>query len=96
MGCPRKYAVAITAEVYGKGTWPLDEALCLRVAREIGLDAGEFSALLEASDISSEIERSCLRAADRGVFGVPTCFVGESMFWGNDRLVLVEKALKQL
>jgi 2-hydroxychromene-2-carboxylate isomerase len=32
----------------------------------------------------------------RGVFGVPTVFVGERMFWGNDRFELarffVEKA----
>ena len=29
----------------------------------------------------------------RGAFGVPTFFVGERMFWGNDRLVLVRHAL---
>jgi 2-hydroxychromene-2-carboxylate isomerase len=29
----------------------------------------------------------------RGVFGAPTFFVGEDMFWGNDRLMFVEEAL---
>jgi len=28
------------------------------------------------------------------VFGVPTFLLGERMFWGNDRLVLLEVALR--
>jgi len=28
------------------------------------------------------------------VFGAPTSFVGDQMFFGNDRLVFVESALK--
>ena len=33
------------------------------------------------------------RACERGAFGVPTFFVGHTMFWGNDRLVLLEHEL---
>ena len=29
-------------------------------------------------------------AVERGAFGAPTCFVGGAMYWGNDRLHLVE------
>jgi len=29
------------------------------------------------------------------VFGAPTFFVGEEMFWGNDRLHFVDAALKE-
>ena len=29
----------------------------------------------------------------RGVFGAPTCFVGEQMFFGQDRLDFVREAL---
>ncbi|QIN80857.1 hypothetical protein GBA65_16300 [Rubrobacter marinus] len=32
-------------------------------------------------------------AAGRGVFATPTFFVGEEMFWGNDRLDFVREAL---
>ncbi len=32
-------------------------------------------------------------AADRGVFGAPTIFVGDEMFFGNDRLSFVEARL---
>jgi 2-hydroxychromene-2-carboxylate isomerase len=29
----------------------------------------------------------------RGAFGAPTMFVGDTMFWGNDRLPLLEEFL---
>jgi 2-hydroxychromene-2-carboxylate isomerase len=32
-------------------------------------------------------------AIERGVFGAPAFFVGEELFWGNDRLQFVEEAL---
>jgi len=32
-------------------------------------------------------------AVARGVFGAPTMFVGERMFWGQDRLEAVREAL---
>lgn len=33
-------------------------------------------------------------ATQRGAFGAPTFFVGQQMFWGNDRLQLMEACLK--
>ena len=33
-------------------------------------------------------------AAERGVFGSPTMFVGEEMFFGNDRLDFMTEALR--
>jgi len=32
----------------------------------------------------------------RGAFGVPTFFVRDRMFWGNDRVVLLRHYLRQL
>jgi len=29
-----------------------------------------------------------------GAFGAPTFFVGDAMFWGNDRMHFIEAALK--
>ena len=34
-------------------------------------------------------------ALARGVFGVPTIFVGERSFWGNDRLQFAEAELRR-
>ena len=59
-------------------------------AARVGLDAPE---LLEQSVEQAHKDR--LRevteeAIDRGAFGAPTFFVGDAMFWGNDRLHFVE------
>jgi len=55
------------------------------VLERLGLPA---AALLRAAQLDANKAR--LRAATeeaqrRGVFGAPTFFVGEEMFWGNDR-----------
>jgi 2-hydroxychromene-2-carboxylate isomerase len=35
-----------------------------------------------------------MRAVDRGVFGAPAFFVGDDMYWGQDRIEQVKSALK--
>lgn len=62
------------------------------------IDAAGFdgAALLErAADpaVKDALRRNTEEAVERGAFGAPTFFVGEEMFWGNDRLDFVEEAL---
>ena len=40
-------------------------------------------------------EAALQSAHRRGAFGVPTFFLGKRRFWGNDRLVLLEPALRK-
>lgn len=56
------------------------------VLTAIGLPASDL--LTEASTETTKIRlRSQTKEArDRGIFGAPTFFVGDQMFWGNDRL----------
>ena len=49
---------------------------------------------LQAPDTQARHTTACwTRLQARGAFGVPTFFLGERMFWGNDRLMLLEAAL---
>ena len=67
-----------------------------RVVEKAGLDA---RALLEdAGDpaVKAELRATTEEAVARGVFGAPTFFVGDEMFFGNDRLDFVERALIEL
>ena len=41
------------------------------------------------------IMRGAVASQRLGVFGAPTFFVGDEMFWGNDRLDFVESALER-
>jgi 2-hydroxychromene-2-carboxylate isomerase len=62
------------------------------------LDAAGFSGatLIErasGADYAAKLNEATTKAAERGVFGAPTVFVGDDMFFGNDRLDFVAEAL---
>ena len=58
-----------------------------------GLDGDAALALAESQEIADRLVRDTREAIERGVFGVPTLFVGDEMFWGNDRFELVRHFL---
>jgi 2-hydroxychromene-2-carboxylate isomerase len=60
-----------------------------------GLAGASLVALAHVQDVKDELRKNTDLALSRGVFGVPTIFVGERSFWGNDRLEFVESALRQ-
>jgi 2-hydroxychromene-2-carboxylate isomerase len=61
--------------------------------REAGLDAERLLARTEDPAVKEELKRNTDEAVRRGVFGAPTFFVGDAMFWGNDRVQFVAEAL---
>ena len=65
------------------------------VLTETGFDPVEFMALLGDQSIKDRLKETN-KAVARGVFGAPTFFVGEDMFWGQDRLEFVAEALSKL
>jgi len=46
--------------------------------------------------MAAQLDANTDEAAERGVFGSPTVFVGEAMFFGNDRLEFVREELARL
>lgn len=66
----------------------------LSEARARGLDVSRFEADLDSPDLAREHERHIVEAGARGVFGVPTFLYGDRLYWGNDRLVLLQAALE--
>jgi 2-hydroxychromene-2-carboxylate isomerase len=67
---------------------PVSEAV-----RRIGTDPDEVLAGASAPEAKEALKKATGEAVERGVFGAPAFFVGDEMFWGNDRLHFVEKAL---
>jgi 2-hydroxychromene-2-carboxylate isomerase len=53
-----------------------------------GLDGAEALARARSPELAARLEAESRAAVERGVFGVPTLFVGGEMFWGNDRFEL--------
>jgi 2-hydroxychromene-2-carboxylate isomerase len=78
-----------------KGTEEADEDGPLQeVAARIGADPEEVLEKAASGEAKEALKSATSEALERGVFGAPTFFVGEEMFWGNDRLHFVEAALK--
>lgn len=70
--------------------------MCVARAGEAGLDIAAFAIALDDPEVRAEQEAILHRALDRGAFGVPTFAVGDRLFWGNDRLVLLRHHLGKL
>ena len=69
----------------------IDDDVIAGLPAQLGLDAGSFRRDLETARPRHDALLD--EARTRGAFGVPTFFLGDRMFWGNDRLVLLEAAL---
>ena len=60
---------------------------------EGGFDSAEFAALVGDPKVKAKLIATTEEAVARGVFGAPTFFVGDAMFFGQDRLDFVREAL---
>ena len=60
------------------------------------LDAERALVAIESAAIKERLRAYTDDAIRRGAFGAPSFFVGEQLFWGNDRLHQVEAALRRL
>ena len=65
----------------------------LAVIAEIAEGAGIPADAIENPDIKARLKANTEEAVSRGVFGAPTFFVGEKMFFGNDRFDFIREAL---
>lgn len=71
-----------------------DDALAAAAGRA-GLRADAFRAALADPATADDVERGIDDALARGVAGVPTFFLGDASWFGNDRLPLLEHALSR-
>jgi 2-hydroxychromene-2-carboxylate isomerase len=58
-----------------------------------GFDPMAMMALANAQSTKDALKAATEEAVARGVFGAPTFFVGQQMFWGQDRIDFVREAL---
>lgn len=72
-----------------------DLAVVGQVLHNAGFDGAAMMALVSQQDVKDRLKVLTERAVQRGIFGAPTFFVGEQMFWGQDRLDFVQQALTQ-
>lgn len=70
-----------------------DPAEMPAVLARAGIDGDAFTALIGADATKARLKATTEAAVARGAFGAPTFFVGDAMYFGQDRLDWVEEAL---
>ena len=70
-----------------------DPAVVGAVLARAGFDPAELMAIAADPLVKDTLKNLTQAAVDRGIFGAPTFFVGDEMFWGQDRMDFVREAL---
>ena len=70
-----------------------DAAVLGETLQKAGFDTAAFMALVGDPEVKTKLAAITEEAVARGVFGAPTIFVGNQMFFGQDRLEFVREAL---
>ena len=93
-GLFERYHPAIYKAMWVDGINLNDIGEVAKVLSAAGLDAAKIGNRIQDQDVKDRLKATTDEAVARGVFGAPTSFVGDMMFFGNDRLPFVEMALK--
>ncbi len=87
------YCKAVFAAMWQQPRNLGDAAVLAEVLGAAGFDPEAFMALVADPEVKAALVATTEEAVARGVFGAPTCFVGNQMFFGQDRLDFVREAL---
>jgi len=93
-------AATITLALY-RACWSEGKALAtkddiLAVIDAAGVDADAIGKRIDAPETIAQLDANTREAVERDVFGSPTLFVGDAMYFGNDRLDFVREHLARL
>lgn len=88
-----RYRDVVFAALWQAGRNLGDAAVLAATLADAGLDAQAFAALVADPEVKAGLIASTDEAVARGVFGAPSFFVGDAMFFGQDRLDFVREAL---
>jgi 2-hydroxychromene-2-carboxylate isomerase len=90
------YARAVFEAYWGRDEDISNKDVLRACAESAGLDGDRFVAALDDPANKARLRESTDEVIARGGFGSPTMFIGDDMYFGNDRLPLVEAALQRL
>ncbi len=88
------YATAAFEAYWGNDLDIAQEAVLADIATRAGLERQRFFAGIETDSCKARLRTNTDELIARGGFGSPTIFVGDQMFFGNDRMPLIKAALE--
>lgn len=87
------YVEAVNRAMWEDGLKMDDPEVAAAFLTANGFDGPALLTRTQEPEIKAKLAQNTESAVARGVFGIPTFFVGEEMFFGKDRLAQVEEAL---
>jgi 2-hydroxychromene-2-carboxylate isomerase len=93
LGKGMAFALAVFRACFGEGANIRTRATLLQCAADAGLQKDAFATELDAAENEQTVQANTLELIRRGGFGTPTMFVDDELFFGNDRVPLVEWTL---
>lgn len=94
LGHEARAALAIVTAYWGEGQDISNPEVLTAAFNKAGLDGAAILARTQDQSVKDTLKNNTEEALRRGVFGAPTMFVGEAMFWGNDRLEMLKMVLQ--
>jgi 2-hydroxychromene-2-carboxylate isomerase len=95
LDCLEPYLAVVYDAVWLDGKNMGEPDVVVEILSAGGLDAGALMSLSQDPEVKAELISNTEVAVERGVFGAPTLFMGEEMYFGQDRLDFVEQSLQE-
>lgn len=89
-GRANEFVRATMRAYWSEGRDISDLAVLASIAETVGLNPQEVIRSCSSDAFKDEVESNTNEAIRRGAFGAPTFFVDDRMFWGNDRMEMME------
>jgi 2-hydroxychromene-2-carboxylate isomerase len=96
LGVAETYVSAVLAGMWEDGEKMDDSEVVLARLNRSGLDGARLLELSTSPEVKAELVANTQAAVQRSVFGIPTFFVGDEMFFGKERLGQIEELLSAL
>jgi 2-hydroxychromene-2-carboxylate isomerase len=90
----QRYMDAIYRAIWVEALNMNDPSVVGEVLTRAGFDPAAVLAMANEQVTKDKLKAVTMTAVEKGVFGAPTFFIGDHMYWGQDRIEQVIQALK--
>ena len=87
------FATAVFEAYWAREEDISQDAVLLKICNQVGIDGDAFLAGIAQPAIKAQLKANTEEVIARGGFGSPTLFLGDDMYFGNDRLPLLKAAI---
>lgn len=95
IGAFDQYVDAVFEAMWTKSLNMADETIFVNTLNEVGINGDEIISLIKTDPIKDSLKENTSKSIIKGTFGAPTMFIGDEMYFGQDRLDFIEENLSQ-